>query len=64
MEVSDKTIDDLFEIIDSLIKENTQLKNRLQIANRIQLKYLYDKFENFDSYTMIKEISNGTSIYK
>lgn len=64
MEVSDKTIDDLFEIIDSLIKENTQLKNRLQISNRIQLKYLYDKFENFDSYTMIKELSNGTSIYK
>ena len=33
MEVSNETIDDLLEIIDSLIKENTQLKNRLELSN-------------------------------
>ena len=55
MEVSNETIDDLLEIIDSLIKENTQLKNRLELSNILKRASLYNNnsLNNYisDSYS-------------
>lgn len=48
MEVSNESIDDLFQVIDSLIRENAQLKNKLQISNRIHRKYLYENLYEDD----------------
>lgn len=52
MEVSNETIDDLFEIIDSLVKENAQLKNKLNLYKNYRSYMTDNPYDNLDSYNL------------